>query len=548
MAFGSEKENTGPAWTRWLIPSVSDLIFVAFLGVLTLTTLSVRLLGDAGIGWHIRTGQSILATHSIPRVDAFSSSMMGQSWFAWEWLYDVLAGALDKAAGLNGVVLLTSLIIAATFSWTFFLLLGSETNFMVALILTLLAAASSAIHFLARPHVISWFFTLIWFSVLESLEHRGARPGSARRSSPKLWLLPPLMIVWVNLHGGFLTGLFLVGIYWTAAVWQYFHLKSDRFEDALEQIRAGKRIRQLTAVGFATALATLINPYGWSLQVHIYRYLSNRFLMDHIDEFQSPNFHEVAQKCFAILILLTFVTVASNKRSSRRFSAAQILLLLFAVSSGLYASRNLPTSSILLVLVIGPTLSEQALRLMSRTSTGCRSLASSADELSPPFLERMQRIELTRRGHFWSIAAIVLTTWITLHAGMLGSKRLMDAHFSPSRFPVEAVDYLEKLDLSGPILAPDYWGGYLVYRLYPATKVVVDDRHDLYGEEFLKSYLAFLHVEPDWDRFLQQHPPGSIVVPRNSSVAGILRTTSQWHMVYQDGVADVFTQTSSLPQ
>src|ERR1700692_3334121 len=103
----SEKANTPPAG-RWLIPSIGELIFVALLGLLGFTSLSVRLLGDAEIGWHIRTGQLILATHSIPRVDPFSSSMSGQPWFAWEWLYDVLVGWLERTAGLNGVVLITA--------------------------------------------------------------------------------------------------------------------------------------------------------------------------------------------------------------------------------------------------------------------------------------------------------------------------------------------------------------------------------------------------------------------------------------------------------
>ena len=140
MTIGSKssgKENPRPTlvhkYVRWLIPSIGDLIFVALLGLLAFTTLSVRLLGDAGIGWHIRTGQLILATHAIPHVDPFSSTMAGHPWFAWEWLYDVLVGWLERAAGLNGVVFFTAPIIALTFAWTFRLLLRRGTNFLVAL-------------------------------------------------------------------------------------------------------------------------------------------------------------------------------------------------------------------------------------------------------------------------------------------------------------------------------------------------------------------------------------------------------------------------------
>src|ERR1022692_5016339 len=113
MTIGSRssgKRNLHPAWMQWLIPSIGDLIFTALLGLLAFTALSVRLLGDAGIGWHIRTGQLILATHEVPRVDPFSAGMAGQPWFAWEWLYDVLVGWLESVAGLNGVVLFKALI------------------------------------------------------------------------------------------------------------------------------------------------------------------------------------------------------------------------------------------------------------------------------------------------------------------------------------------------------------------------------------------------------------------------------------------------------
>src|SRR6267378_1925046 len=141
-------EEHSQRWIHLLIPSVGDLIFVVLLALLTLTPLSIRLLGDAGIGWHIRAGQEILATHAIPQVDSFSSSMSGKPWFAWEWLYDLVVGGLERVTGLNGVVLITALMIAAVFGWTFRLLVRRGTNIFVAVVLVMLAASASMIHFL----------------------------------------------------------------------------------------------------------------------------------------------------------------------------------------------------------------------------------------------------------------------------------------------------------------------------------------------------------------------------------------------------------------
>src|SRR5258708_19997324 len=105
MVMGSRTSAAGShvAWIRWLVPSAADLFFVAMLGTLALTGLAVRLLGDAGIGWHIRTGQLILATHAVPRVDPFSI-LSGHPWFAWDWLYDVIPCSLEETPRLTSVL------------------------------------------------------------------------------------------------------------------------------------------------------------------------------------------------------------------------------------------------------------------------------------------------------------------------------------------------------------------------------------------------------------------------------------------------------------
>lgn len=539
MGSRSFEANRNPAWVRWVVPSVSDLLFVALLSLLAFTNLSVRLLGDAGIGWHIRTGQLILATHNIPRVDPFSSSMTGQPWFAWEWLYDALAGWLDTTSGLNGVVAFTAVIIAAVFSWAFRLLVRRGTNILLALLLVLVAVSAAMIHFFARPHVMSWLFTMVWFWALEWSEKTCKSRGP---STLLLWLLPSTTLVWVNVHGGFLVGFVLLAIYWFSAAWEWLRLNlkltEGGFEEALQKIRAGRRLRTLTLAGILSAALTLLNPYGFKLHVHIYRYLSNRFLMNHIDEFQSPNFHYVAQKCFAGLLMLTLVALAGRKR---RPSFSQLMVVFFAVYSGLYASRNIPVSALLLILVIGPLLSD-AMEGFGAGFRGRGARLQASKSVSSSFLPRMVAIELSLQGHIWPIAAIAFTFWIAAHGGSLNSTPLMDAHFDAKRFPAAAVNYIEKQNVQEPLLSPDAWGGYLIYRLYPRTKVVIDDRHDFYGEAFLKSYLKMVYLEPGWDEFLNQYQPGCVIVAKDSALANILADSAGWRQIYRDDVARAFVR------
>jgi hypothetical protein len=517
-SISSSAEGVTPAWVRVAMPSVADLIFVALLCALVFTTLSVRLLGDAGIGWHIRTGQQILATHAVPRVDSFSSTMAGRAWFAWEWLYDVAVGLLGASLGLNGVVWFTAVVIAGAFAGIFRFLIERGTNVLPAVVLILLAVCGSMIHFLARPHVVSWLFTLAWFWILDSHE-RGRRDGGGEK---KLWFLPLLMLVWVNVHGGFVLGFVLLAIFCLAAIWEWYRARADRIEEVLEKIRAGKRARNLAWAGLFSVVASLANPYGWKLHEHVYQYLSNRFLMDHIDEFQSPNFHGVAQRCFLVLLLITLAALAVRGRDLR---VSQGLIVLFAVYAGLYASRNIPVSAFLLVMVIGP--------LAPAVPTG--------------YWQRMTAVETSLRGHLWPVLAVIITLAIAANGGRVGSATLIDAHFNPQRMPMSAVDFLEKDEVKGPILSVDSWGGYLIYRLYPKAKVVVDDRHDLYGDEFFESYLKMVRVEPGWQDFLREHANSYVLLPKESALAGALAEAPDWKTIYADNVAVVFVRGSDNP-
>jgi hypothetical protein len=520
----SESTKTDPhsRWLSFLIPSTSDLIFVLLLAGFAAGPLAQKLLGDAGIGWHIRTGQLILKTGAVPRVDPFSATMRGQPWFAWEWLYDVLVGWLERIAGLNGVVFASALVIAGTYTLAFRRMVARGAGLIVAVALLLFSVLASSIHFLARPHVVSWLLTVVWFEILREFEAEG--------HVWRLAWLPGIMLVWVNLHGGFLVGLVLLALYFMAAV----------FEAALSGdggARAGalRRTKALAAVGVTCALVTFANPYGYRLHDHIYRYLTDRFLMDHIDEFLSPNFHGVAQKFFALIILLTIATAATAHKKIR---LSELLVIAFAVYSGLYAARNIPVASLLLVLVIGPYLGEASRSVPSEaklSAIGRKWLDTFGD-----FEKRMGRLEAGVHGHWLPVAAILLGVWVCLHGGRLGMTQIMNATFDAKRFPVQAVEWLEHQGVSGPVFCPDAWGGYLIYSAFPRIQTVVDDRHDLYGSEYLKQYLKLIRVEPGWDQALAATGSSWVLLSNQSAAATLLRQVPAWEVDYSDETAVVF--------
>jgi len=520
-------QSGGFRWLSYLVPSVADLLFVALLLGLSCGALGRFLLRDGGTGWHIRNGQLMLQTHSVTRVDPFSATMSGQSWYAWEWLYDVLIAAIHHVLGLNGVVFYTAAIMAATFVLVFHWAMRRGGSLPITFFLLVLSLGASAIHFLARPHVLSWLFTVIWFELLDSAaSEAGLNAGSEK--SHRLFILPVLMLLWVNLHGGFLLGFALLGLYLIGGAIQCFTGREQRQE-------LGRWLKRLGVVSVLSLLASFVNPYGIKLHLHIYRYLSDRFLMNRVTEFQSPDFHGVAQQCFAVLLLVTIAALASARRKPQ---PAQLLVVLLAAYSGLYAARNLPASSMLLTLMIAPLLSHAVAKAGENAGIApwLRALFSRLHS----FGMRMQRLELQFQGHLWLISVFVLGLWVCMHGGRMGSTQWINAYFDDKRFPAEAAEAIAQRDIREPIFCPDQWGGYLIYRLYPQTRVLVDDRHDLYGDEFFKDYLKIVFVQPDWNKVLDERQVNWIVVQKNSSLGTILAQTQGWKLIHEDGTAVLF--------
>jgi len=503
------------------MPSVSDLLFVALLIGLSYGAMGRLLLRDAGTGWHIRDGQLMLQTRSITRVDPFSATMSGHPWYAWEWLYDVFIASVDDWLGLNGVVFFTAAVMAATFGLVFRLTMRRGGSLPIVLLMLVLSLGASAVHFLARPHVLSWLFAVIWFELLDAATE-------SSRESGRIFLLPLLMLLWVNLHGGFVFGFALLAAYIVAAGIEYFTCPEQR-----ERSRVW--LKQLGLVSLLSLLASFVNPYGYKLHVHIYHYLSDKFLMNQVSEFRSPDFHGAAQQCFAVLLLITISALASSRRQPK---PAQLLVILLASYSGLFAARNLPVSAILLTLIVAPMLSNTVTTAAENQKVALW-LRSAFSRLQS-FGARMGKLELDFRGHSWMIIAFVLGIWACMHGGRIGSARLLNAYFDDKRFPVQAVEVIIRRDIREPIFCPDQWGGYLIYTLYPRTKVLVDDRHDLYGDQFFKEYLRVIYVQPDWSKILEERHVDWILVQKNSSLGTILELTAGWKLIYQDQTAVLF--------
>ena len=206
-------EDTTP-WANWLLPSLQDTIFLVVF--LFLIVGGKDLLGDADTAWHIGIGRYILETGTVPDTGIFSYTAANMPWMAHEWLTELIFAVIHKCAGLNGIVLLAALAIAYTHSTFYGFLLSRRVNTALALILTIAVMATTSVHWLARPHILSMPILLLWYMALE--EYRLA----AKRY---LYLLPFVTILWVNLHGGFMAGLLLIAVYCLGSLAEFLFCK-----------------------------------------------------------------------------------------------------------------------------------------------------------------------------------------------------------------------------------------------------------------------------------------------------------------------------------
>ena len=379
---------------RWWSPSLVDLFFVfLLLAAFAQPGGWQALLADGDTGWHIRTGELVLATGSAPRADPFSFTRPGEPWFAWEWLSDTAFAAAYHRGGLAAVARLcgTALCLAAAllFAW----LLRRGSGLWIALGITLAAASASSVHYLARPHVFSILFYTASLWILDEV----------RRGRPALiWVLPPLCALWANLHAGFVA---LPATLVLAAA-----------TDAVRRDFPGAR-RQ-GAAALACLLASGLNPYGFRLHQHILAYLNAPWILDHVQEFQSPNIRSEGMLVFAAL-LLAGVALASRAMSRGAwFEGALVLGWSFAA---LRSARHVPFCAI----AAAPVVASECALLWKRA-------AASAPARAP-------------RRILWELGRDLgsrprATFWLPLLGAAALAASPGQTTFPQTRFPVQAVE------------------------------------------------------------------------------------------------------------
>jgi hypothetical protein len=509
-----------------LFPSLGDVAFLAPALLLFGPMGGAKgLLRDGDTGWHLRTGEWILDHGRVPRHDLFSFTKPDAPWFAWEWLWDVTFGWLHRQGGMAAVIFASTLLLCVCSALLYRLVLRRTGNELLSIGVTGLAVAASAMHWLARPHLFTLLFVLVFYTLLE----RSREPGRAGRA---LWALPPLLMLWANLHGGFLSGILFILAYAAG------DLVAGFVEAQPEMRRAAfARSRTYLAVAAASMAVTVVNPYGFRLHQHIYTYLTDSFLYEHIMEFFPFSFGRADALLYEGLFLLGAIAIyvcLSRKDFARAF------LLLGWGHQALVMQRNVPIFALAAAPVVAVLAQEwlEGLKLWAagRAPRAVASVSSAAGEFCA-----MERIG---RWHAASAAGLACLGLALFSASPVPRFR---AEYDPEKYPAAAVQFLERAGIAGGIFANDVWGGYLIYRRYPRMKVFVDGRSDFYGATFDEAYLDVLGVKHDWQQRLDRYHVDTVLLPVHEPLVGALKESRRWRAVYDDGHAIVFRSAAAEP-
>lgn len=459
---------------------------------------TTALFRDADAGWHLRAGERMLASGTLPVTDRWSFSRPDAPWLAWEWGSDLLTAAVHRAAGLSGVAAIYGLAIAASVWLWFRLNWAAGGNFLLACILASPLLSTINLHWLARPHIFGWLLMLLTALWCECLP--------AKVSATSLAGAAALGAVWANVHGSFVLGPLFFMLY-AAGTW---------LAPRIWTVQGGEPGVALK-LGAAMAAGTLLNPYGWSLHTHVLKYLSDAALLDRIGEFQSFNFHAegAAQIISALLIGIAGGIAALGTRNLARFLVA----MLFAAAA-LRSARMLPVAALILLPLANGTITA-ALR-NAEMATGLRNALNAFFAYG----DSLRALDSRCTG----LAAIPLAALL-----LLGATRL-PAGFPSDQFPVKASVAVASLPSDARIFSSDKFGGYLIYRFAGERKVFFDGRSDFYGADFLKSYSRIVQVRPGWQKDFAQWGFTHALLPVDYSLIPALKAEG-WTEMHRDSTA-----------
>src|SRR3989338_8888051 len=450
---------------------LSYLSGIAALGVFF--GLAVFLAGievkDLDLWLHLKTGQIIAETGSVPSVDIFSSTIAGKPWINHEWLFQVLVHYVHQFFGFDGLITMQVWVVTLTLALLLFLGYSRERQWLVVFTLLLVLLVYKT-RFTIRPDIFSLLFFVLYVHLCSAHIH-------------KRWFLPALVliqVVWTNMHGFFFFGPLLVGIGIFAEFLKRRVLLP--FEWNTVARLTDEEYRRLRWAGLAVLLACCVNPLGIKGALYplvVLGQLGNGagVFFKHITELQKPiawnTLLTLQYFPYKMLILLSALSFVFNRR---RVDVSVFLLWIAFLLFSLTAIRNMVFFAAAAYLVF----------------------AANAAQVVWDYVTPLRFTHPRFKSMTGIILKITLLMWM-LNLGLAVAtngdfdfdtyeRKSEFGGLSKRSYQYKAVDFLVANGVKGDFFNDFNSGAYLIGRAYPNVKVFIDGRTELYGSDFFERY------------------------------------------------------------
>lgn len=412
--------------TRYLPLAV--LVLLGF--ILLVSSLSAP--SDPDMGWHLQNGLYILQNWHLPTGDVYSWTMPNYPWVTHEWGADVLMALLNGWGGLWALVIFFAAIIASAF----YIVSGGISNSRaIRILVAIIGVFISWTIVGVRPQMI----TLLGVAILLYLVFNWKEKPHPR------WLmwLPPLFLLWTNLHGGFSVGFIILLVFGAGELLRHI-LSAGRKNPSLLTTAHFWALAKWSGLAF---LATLVNPNGWRVYWELYQTFVDRDVLNRIMEWLPITLTSVGSYNMGLMVLLLIFLLITNRG---RFDTTKLVLVVAIFIFSLTSWRHMPIFALTAVVL----LAEQ--------------------------LDLFLRKDVLPILNSW--LGIVALSLILFLAGSWQVYRIGHVIADPAlygevyRYPYGAVEHLKANPPTHTNLFNEYgWGGYLIWQ-YPERKVFIDGR------------------------------------------------------------------------
>lgn len=425
--------------------------------------------------WHIKAGEYMVKHHVILTKDVFSWNLTGKYWFSHEWLFEIILYIFYKLFG-NLHIYIYTFICFFILLLSIFILHKKEYLKNIPFSLVWLIMSIVFIHFLqARPHLITFILISLLIYILFDLYNN--------ENSKKIYFIPLISLLWVNIHGGSSNLIYILPILFIIS--GLFTFNSSKIESKIYSKKQFFKYILCIVLGF---IPLLINPHGIKMIIYPYNNMANKLMISTISEWQPTNLNDIQHYIYFIIVFIIFLFLFLSKKKIRLID---FILFLSSLYLGLKSIRFWPFIYIFMSHSIFYYINERKLDPGTNIILLILSIICILAFASNTSLLKLKPIKIVSD---------------------------------------QAINILKKENPKRLYNYYDY-GGYLIYK---DIDVSIDGRADLYSEYNYKDYLDIFYLKYDYNKLLNKYNFDYFIIPRKSGLSTYLNQNNKYLCIYKN--------------